>query len=354
MKNYPKFVLAAIQAAPHFFDREASAEKACRLIQEAAKKGATLAAFGETWLSGWPWWAGMGGPKQGTIGGDPSSAIISARVAYLENAVEIPSLTTDRLCQAAGDAGIDVAIGIAERDRVTHGTTYCTLLFIGREGKILGRHRKLKPTGHERTVWGEGDGSSLRVYKREYAAIGGLNCWEHMMMLPGYALIAQGIQVHVASWPFHKGIGSEGGKHGILSRALALQGQCYVVAVGATYRRENIPDSLAELHSPEQESDEGGSCIIDPLGNVIAQAPGGEEAIITVEGSLEVITQRKLWCDTGGHYSRPDVFQLIINRRPLEEVMELDSIDRSRIPTKVNDVSSHLQSADGNKQESEK
>ena len=188
MKNHQKFTLAAIQAAPHFFDRERSAEKACRLIQEAADRGANLAAFGETWLSGWPWWAGMGGPEQQVVGGDPSSAISRARLAYLDSAVEIPSLTTDRLCQAAGDAGIDVAIGVAERKRNTKATTYCTLLFIGKEGKILGRHRKLKPSGHERTVWGEGDGSSLRVYNREYGAIGGLNCWEHMMMLPGRML----------------------------------------------------------------------------------------------------------------------------------------------------------------------
>ena len=141
-------------------------------------------------------------------------------------------------------------------------------------------------------------------------------------------------------------IGNEG-SHGVLSRALALQGGCYVVAVGATYRRENLPDSLAELHNSFFESDEGGSCIIAPGGNVIAQAPGGEEAIVTAEGSQEEIAQRKIWCDIGGHYSRPDVFQLTINRRPLEQVKELDSMDQSR-------VSTDFQPADGNKQESEK
>jgi predicted amidohydrolase len=193
MMDYPEFTLAAIQAAPIYFDREASTEKACRLIAEAAEKGADFAAFGETWLPGYPFFHRL--PLF-------SSRWNQAVAAYLASGVEIPSPTTDRLCEAARRAGIDVAIGVVELDARTQGTVYWTVLFIGREGRILGRHRKLKPTLAERIFWGEGDGVGLTVYQREYGRISGLSCGEHTMLLPAYSLMAQGTQIHVAGWPF--------------------------------------------------------------------------------------------------------------------------------------------------------
>jgi len=261
-----EFTLAAIQAAPHYLDREASTEKACRLIEEAAQKGATLAAFGETWLPGYPWWV-----WQGSWPGVASGPRVEqARMAYLDSGVEIPSPTTDRLCQAAGDAGIDVVIGVAERDPRTRGTIYATLLFIGREGKILGRHRKLKPTYIERTAWGEGDGSGLCTYERPYGRISGLNCWEHIMMLPGYALVAQGTQIHVAAWPAGSGTS-------VLAQAFAWQGACYVISVGAAWIEESIPEELLGLERPEAMGGESGSQIIGPWGNILAFLEAVEE-----------------------------------------------------------------------------
>ena len=159
MNQFPEFTLAAIQAAPVYLDREASTEKACHLIKEAGQKGADLAAFGETGLPGYPFFT-----KYPTC----SQLWNQARTAYLVNGVEIPSPTTDRLCEAAREASIDVVIGLVELDAQTRSTVYCTLLFIGREGQILGRHRKLKPTLGERMVWGEGDGMGLVVHQREY------------------------------------------------------------------------------------------------------------------------------------------------------------------------------------------
>ena len=319
--DFPEFTLAAIQAAPIYLDRTASTEKACQLIEQAAQEGATLAAFGETWLPGYPWWVWQG--NWPGIGNGPQ--IEKARIAYLDSGVEIPSATTDRLCQVAGDAGIDVVIGVAERDSWTRGTIYCTLLFIGREGRILGRHRKLKPTYIERTVWGEGDGSSLRTYERAYGRISGLNCWEHEMMLPGYALVAQGTQIHVAAWPF-------GGER-LLSRALAHQGRCYVIAVGAAWIKETVPEDLIELEGPEWAQGAPGapgSCIIGPGGGILVETPTtDQEAIITIEGSVEAVIKAKLLCDIAGHYSRPDVLQLYLNRRPLARLVESDSVDRS-------------------------
>ena len=319
MSASDSFTLAAIQAAPHFFDRDASCEKACRLIQEAAGKGADLAAFGETWLPGYPFFLSSSG-----------SSVSDAREAYLESAVEIPSPTSNRLCQAAGDAGIDVAIGIVERDANTLGTTYCTLLFIGADGRILGRHRKLKPTGSERTVWGEGDGSSLRTYQRPYGRIGGLNCWEHVMMLPGYALIAQGIQIHVATWPFPRALELYGGL--LLTQALALQGRCYAIAVTGFMIPENVPEQLRELDGvAARTKSTRGSCIIDPSANVLAEAPAEDEAIIIAQGSLETIRKLKTGIDIAGHYSRPDVLQLVVNRRQLDRAVFSDPSEATAV-----------------------
>ena len=209
MTTFSEFTLAAIQASPVYFDRDASTEKACRLIHEAARQGATLAAFGETWLPGYPFFAGA----------MHSPLWAKAAAEYIANAVEIPSPTTDQLCKAAHDAGIDVVIGVVERDARTRGTVYCTLLFIGREGVLLGRHRKLKPTTAERIIWGEGDALGLRVHERPYARISGLNCWEHNMVLPGYVLMGGGTQIHVGAWP-----GGNPSRQLFLSQAFASQG----------------------------------------------------------------------------------------------------------------------------------
>jgi nitrilase len=305
MTAYAQFKLAAIQAAPIYFDPEASVEKACRLIREAGAQGASLAAFSESWLPGYPFFVW-------------GSATGSMAAEYLANAVEIPSDTTDRLCEAACQTHMDVVIGVAERDPQTQGTVYCTLLFIDSEGTILGRHRKLKPTHRERTAWGEGDGSSLIVYDRPYARISGLNCWEHNMVLPGYALMAQGTQIHVAAWP-----GMSTSRHLFLSRAFASQASAYVIDVGALLSPDHVPETYRDWadHYP------GESCIIDPRGEVMA-GPAQGETILLADGSMDRIFSAKSLCDVAGHYSRPDVFQLRVNQTPYRRVVEIQELDK--------------------------
>ena len=310
MTSSTEFTLAAIQAAPVFFDRDASTEKACSLIEQAAGQGATIAAFGETWLPGYPSFTYQ--PQH------PGWSDAAAR--YLANAVEIPSPTTDALCAAARRAGIDVAIGVVERDARAHGTAYCTLLFISREGTILGRHRKLKPTFVERLIWGEGDGSSLNVYQRPYARVSGLNCWEHNMVVPGYALMDQGTQVHVAAWP-----GGNGTRQQFLSQAFASQGACYVICVGGLERPDDLPGEFRDVVNGW----DGMSCIIDPWGNIIA-GPVEGETILTATGSIETVLRAKAICDTAGHYSRPDVFTLHVNRQPLQRVITTSATQRQQ------------------------
>ena len=305
------FILAAIQAAPVHFDRDASTKKACRLIAEAAEKGATFAAFGECWLPGYPMFAFA----------PPTPVRSAAGAAYLGAAVEIPGPETMRLCAAARKSKIDVVIGIAELDRRTKSTVYCTLLFISRDGEILGKHRKLKPTFHERTAWGEGDGSGLRVYERSYGRISGLNCWEHQMMLPGYALAMQGTQIHVAAWPGREPESPPPPpialwpRQTLLSRAFASQAGAYVVLTAAINRRADYPSEFQDSVLFEHD---GGSCIIDPRGEVIAGPVQGEETILTASGSLDLVRSVKAVIDIGGHYSRPDIFQFKVNRDPTD------------------------------------
>jgi nitrilase len=300
-------VLAAIQAAPVHFDREASTDKACRLIAAAADKGATLAAFGECWLPGYPLFAFA----------PPTPARWRSGAAYLAAAVAVPGPEIARLCTAARKAKIDVAIGVAELDERTKSTVYCTLLFLSRDGEIIGRHRKLKPTFHERTAWGEGDGAGLRVYERPYGRISGLNCWEHQMMLPGYALAMQGTQIHVAAWPGREPESAPPApvalwpRQTLLSRAFASQAGAYVILTAAINRKADYP---AEFRDAVLFEHDGGSCVIDPRGEIIAGPIKGEEAIITAPASLDLVRSVKAVVDIGGHYSRPDVFHLTVRQ----------------------------------------
>ena len=349
MTDHPEFTLAAIQAAPVYFDREASTEKACRLIKEAAQKGAAFAAFAETWLPGYPFF------HRYPVG---SPLWNQAVVAYLANAVEIPSPTTDRLCEAARRAGIDVAIGLVELDARTRGTVYCTLLFIGREGKILGRHRKLKPTLAERILWGQGDGVGLMVYERHYGRISGLSCGEHTMLLPAYALMAHGTQIHVAAWPFPRFLNeSHAAKGLLLSQAFAVQGSCYVIAVGSLLGPDDVPEPFRDLAAEKRDDEnKGGSCIIAPGGEVITTAPGNEETILTASVSLEAVLQFKAVIDVGAHYSRPDVLQLQVDRRPLEPIVDRTGSDSIGPPVVVSGTVTSLgthQPAGGDEQQTE-
>ncbi len=297
-----EFVMTAIQAAPVHFDRQASTKKACRLIAEAADKGATIVAFGECWIPGYPMFAYA----------SPTLLRWKASAAYIASAVEIPGVETEQLCKSIKKAKVDVVIGVAELDERTKGTVYATLLFIGSDGEIIGKHRKLKPTFHERTAWGEGDGSSLRVYDRSYGRISGLNCWEHQMMLPGYALASQGTQIHVAAWPGREleqappPPVSLWPRQVLLSRAFASQAGAYVICTAAINRKDDYPEEYQELVLFEHN---GGSCIIDPRGEIIAGPVKGDETVITATGSLDVVRSVKAVVDIGGHYSRPDVFR---------------------------------------------
>lgn len=298
--------IAAVQAAPPFFDKAAGMESACAWIAEAGRAGVALAAFGESWLPGYPFF----------IDAAPDARWWVAAAEFSANAVEIPGPETDALCAAAADAGVDVVIGVSERSH-THGTLWCTLLFIGREGVILGRHRKIKPTHNERSVWGDGDAAGLRAHPRAYGRLSGLNCWEHNIMLPGFALVAQGVDVHVAAWPGREPDAAPTdpvwARQLLLSRAFASQAACYVVCAAGLRRFADEPERLRGIVGFEHN---GRSAIIDPWGEVLA-GPLDGEGLLVAEIDPVRLHQAKLACDAAGHYSRPDLFEVRLEGRAL-------------------------------------
>lgn len=292
--------LAAIQAAPVFFDKAASLEKALKLIAQAGARGVDVAAFGESWLPGYPFF----------IDAAPDSVWWDAAVEYAANAISIPGPETDALGAAAKAAGCDIVIGVAERSEPAGATLYCTLLFISREGEILGRHRKIKPTHNERAIWGDGDAEGLKSYPRAYGRLSGLNCWEQNIVLPGFALASAGVDVHVAAWPGREPETAPSdpvwSRQVLLSRAFASAYGCYVIAAAGLRNFEHTPEHLRAAGRFEHN---GHSRIIDPFGEVIASA-GAEETMLVVEADAKKIAMAKIACDPTGHYSRPDLFEL--------------------------------------------
>lgn len=304
--RFPKFKAAAVAAAPVFLDREATTDKACNLIREAAGNGAELIVFAETFLPGYPYWIWLGTP---TWGAQFFSELY-------KNAVVIGSATTDVLCQAARSANAHVVIGIDERDG---GTLYNTLLFISREGKILGRHRKLQPTHVERTVWGRGDGSDLKVFSTDLGAISGLICWEHTMDLVRYALVALGEEIHVAAWPGASTLHHN--PHSTIfndvteaaARHHALAGQVFVINVQSPID-EIIINKLGFADRSDLIAAGGGwTAIIAPDGRIIGGPLIGKEGIVYADVDLEDRITAKYACDSVGHYARPDVARLVLN-----------------------------------------
>jgi nitrilase len=306
------FVAAAVQATPVFLDRDATVEKAVRLIGEASGEGAKLVAFPETWIPGYPSWI-----YKAAEWDEPRSKRTFARLQ--RNAVRVPGPATDALCRAAREAAVHVVVGIHEQDAdFSQGTIYNSLLFISDEGRILGAHRKLVPTHAERIVWGQGDGSTLHVFDTPLGRLGGLICWEHWMPLARFAMHAKGEQVHVAAWPDADDV------HHLASRHYAFEGRCYVLCLGAYMTGRELPADfeLAEAMgvSGGDELLIGGTGIVGPDGSWVAEPVTGREAIVYGEIDLGRIAEEQQALDAAGHYNRPDVFSLAVDERPRRQV----------------------------------
>jgi nitrilase len=305
-----KFPVAVAQAAPVVLDLAASLEKACQWIAEAGRRGACLVAFPETWLPVYPFWC-----DAGTFGRweHAPSKKLQARLA--RNSLAIPSPETDRLCRAAREARCAVVLGANERTAT--GSLYNTLLFIGAEGELLGRHRKLVPTFGERLVWGYGDAAGLRTYVCEGVRVGGLICWEHWMPLARHVLHAEGEQVHVAAWPVCREV------YQLASRHYAFEGRCFVLVAACYLEKRHLPadfELAADWAAAPDVLLDGGSAIIGPDAQYVVEPVRGREELLVAELDLDRVAEEKLSLDVGGHYSRPDLFELRVRREPLPQV----------------------------------
>jgi len=313
------FRVAAVQAAPVFMDLDGTVKKTIELIKSAAEAGAQLVAFPECWVPGYPFYIWLGAPAWW----------MKFVQRYHMNAMALDSAQTDAICAAARQHRIMVALGFTER---AGGSLYISQLLIGADGKLIAKRRKLKPTHMERTVFGEGSGSDLAVHETGLGRIGMLNCWEHLQPLSRYALYSMNEQVHIASWPsfaLYSGMAHALGAtvNNAASMMYAVEGQCYVVAPCAVID-ESILGVICETEDQRQLIHAGGGFakIYAPDGQSIGtQLAETEEGLVLADIDLDLIPLAKAVADPAGHYARPDVTRLLLNRSAAPPVESMHS-----------------------------
>lgn len=316
--EHPKFKAAAVQAAPAFLDLEAGLDKAIGLIEDAAKNGARLVAFPECWIPGYPFWIWLDSVGWG----------MQFVQRYFDNSMTATGPEMQRLQSAARDNGIHVVMGYSER---AGGSLYMGQAIIDDMGALLAARRKLRPTHVERSVFGEGDGSDMKVHDTALGRLGALNCWEHIQPLGKYAMFSQQEQVHVASWPsfcINKDMAYALSDDANLAatQVYALEGQCFAIATTATFSQE-MADMLLDNPFKQQFMFVGGgaSTIFAPDGRRISEPlPPTEEGLVYADIDLGMISLAKAAADPVGHYSRPDVLQLAFNPASQRRVIGLD------------------------------
>ncbi len=297
------------QVAPVWLRRDATVDKVTEYVAKAAAEDCRLIAFGEALVPGYPFWV------ERTDGARFDSAVQKSLYAhYVAQGVDIDAGDLGGVCQVAKKGKIAVYLGVMERaaDRGSH-SLYCSMVYIDADGKIASVHRKLMPTYEERLVWAMGDGHGLRTHKLGAFTLGGLNCWENWLPLARASLYAQGEDLHVAIWPGSRRNTSD------ITRFIALEGRCYVMSVSGLMRASDIPADLPQHELLTSTADglmaDGGSCLADPSGKWILEPESGEEClrIATIDHSKVLEERQNL--DVAGHYSRPDVTRLSVDRR---------------------------------------
>jgi nitrilase len=290
--------VAAVQAAPVFLDREATLDVLVRHVEAAAAEGAQLIVFPEAILPGYPDW----------VWRQPAWSDGEWYERLFDQAVDIPGPATDRLGDAAQAAGAWVVVGVNER--VRSGTLYNTLLYLDPGGRIAGAHRKLMPTGGERTVWGQGDGSTLTVVETDFGRVGGLTCWENLMPLARAAIYQQGVDIYLApTWD-----NSDAWLSSL--RHIAREGRVFVIGTNTCLRGSDIPRSLpgaAELYGADGDwLSRGNTAIVGPDGAVIAGPRVGSVGMLVERLDMRQLRLARREFDPTGHYARPDVFDFAV------------------------------------------
>lgn len=300
--------VGVVQMAPVWLQREPTLARMLGYLHQAGKEGCDLVVFGEALLPGYPFWLEL------TDGARFNSRIQKEIHAfYLEQAIQVEAGHLDELCATARRYGMAVVTGSIERapDRGGH-SLYCSLIYITKDGAVANVHRKLMPTYEERLTWSPGDGYGLRTFPLGAFTVGGLNCWENWMPLARAALYGLGEDLHLAIWPGNLR------NTDILTPFLAREGRSYVLSVSGLMRRNDIPDTIPHRdlifrNAPETMAD-GGTCIANPDGTWLLEPMVNEEGLrIAVLDHARVREERQNF-DPSGHYARPDVLQLTVNR----------------------------------------
>lgn len=302
------FKAAVVQAAPVAFDLPRSLEKAQSLAAEAARTGARLVVFPEAFLSAYP-----RGLDFGAVIGARSDAGREDFRRYWESSVDVPGPVTEALGGTAREHEIYLVMGVVEREG---GTLYCTVLFFAPDGRYLGKHRKIMPTGSERLVWGFGDGSTLPVFDTPLGKLGALICWENYLPLLRAAMYAKGIELYCAPTADARDTWFATMRH------IAVEGRCFVLSANQFNRRSDFPADYRTRFGddPDTVLTRGGSSIVDPFGNFLAGPQTEGEAILTAEIAGAQIVRGKFDLDVTGHYARPDILQLHVDERPKKPV----------------------------------
>jgi nitrilase len=299
---------SVVQAAPVPFDTPRTLDKVRELAAEAARQKAQLALFPEAFVSAYPKGLDFGA----RVGVRTPEGRDDFR-RYFDSAIEVPGPAVDRLGKIALEHRLHLVIGVIEREG---GTLYCTVLFFAPDGRYMGKHRKLMPTAMERLVWGFGDGSTLPVFETPLGRMGAVICWENYMPLLRTAMYAKGVQLYLAPTADDRDTWLATMQH------VALEGRCFVLSCNQYTRRGDFPESYAAVqgNDPNTVLSRGGSCIVNPLGKVLAGPHFEGETVLTADLDLDDVARGKYDLDVTGHYARPDVFRLIVNEAPAPAV----------------------------------
>lgn len=306
-----RLTAAVAQTASVLLDTPATVERALQLVHDAAARGVQLLVFPEAYLGGYP----KGADFHIYVGARTPQGRAEYK-RYFDAAVRIDGPELAQLAQAAGQHRMYLVVGIIERDG---GTLYCTAVYLGADGRILGKHRKLMPTALERLVWGFGDGSTLAAVDTPFGKVGAVICWENYMPALRMAMYEQRVAIYCAPTADDRDSWASTMQH------IALEGRCFVLSACQHLRRSQFPaPDLMNNRLPEPPDTvlmRGGSLIVDPLGKVLAGPVFDEDALLTAELDLSLIAMAQMDFDPVGHYARPDVFSLQVNTAPQRAVV---------------------------------
>jgi nitrilase len=310
--------VAVVQAGSFVFDTPRTLDRAAAFCEEAADSRTQLIVFPEAFLGGYP-----KGTDFGARVGSRSSQGRDDFRRYWQSAVTVPGEETDRLCHLAKAHRLHLVMGLIERDG---GTLYCSVVFVGPDGELRGKHRKLMPTGTERLIWGFGDGSTMPTVETDFGTLGAAICWENYMPLFRTAMYSKGVNIWCAPTVDDRESWQPTMRH------IAIEGRCFVLSACQYLRRAQCPPDYNAIqgNAPETVLIEGGSVIVSPLGEVLAGPLRGCEGLLTADLAMQDVVRGKFDLDVVGHYARPDIFQLSVDESPKNAVSRSTTAEASR------------------------